>query len=91
MLSGADGEERLLRVDLDTADFGYAVGEVEALVDKEAEVPAALEKIHHLSSLLGEGDTLFCTSFVLLSVPTGPIVGGRLEAISLRGIILAVF
>uniref|UniRef100_A0A452F8F1 Thiamine-triphosphatase n=1 Tax=Capra hircus TaxID=9925 RepID=A0A452F8F1_CAPHI len=53
VLSGADGEERLLRVDLDTADFGYAVGEVEALVDKEAEVPAALEKIHHLSSLLG--------------------------------------
>ncbi|MXQ91950.1 hypothetical protein E5288_WYG019550 [Bos mutus] len=53
VLSGADGEERLLRVDLDTADFGYAVGEVEALVHKEAEVPAALEKIHHLSSLLG--------------------------------------
>nr|XP_020753008.1 thiamine-triphosphatase isoform X1 [Odocoileus virginianus texanus] len=53
VLSGADGEERLLRVDLDTADFGYAVGEVEALVHKETEVPAALEKIHHLSSLLG--------------------------------------
>ena len=35
VLSGADGEERLLRVDLDTADFGYAVGEVEALVSME--------------------------------------------------------
>ncbi|XP_004319616.3 thiamine-triphosphatase [Tursiops truncatus] len=50
---GADEEERPLRVDLDTADFGYAVGEVEALVQEEAEVPAALEKIHSLSSMLG--------------------------------------
>lgn len=40
-------------MDLDTADFGYAVGEVEALVHKEAEVPAALEKINKLSSMLG--------------------------------------
>lgn len=40
-------------MDLDTADFGYAVGEIEALVHKEAEVPAALEKINKLSSMLG--------------------------------------
>uniref|UniRef100_A0A9L0REW2 Thiamine-triphosphatase n=1 Tax=Equus caballus TaxID=9796 RepID=A0A9L0REW2_HORSE len=53
VLSGADEEEPSLRVDLDTADFGYAVGEVEALVHEEAEVPAALEKIHSLSSMLG--------------------------------------
>ncbi|KAM9645311.1 thiamine-triphosphatase isoform 2-T2 [Trichechus inunguis] len=46
-------EELPLWVHLDTADFGYAVGEVEALVHEEAEVPAALEKIHSLSSLLG--------------------------------------
>lgn len=52
VLAGAE-EEFPLRVDLDTADFGYAVGEVEALVHKEAEVPAALEKIHSLSSMLG--------------------------------------
>uniref|UniRef100_A0A8D1CFX6 Thiamine-triphosphatase n=1 Tax=Sus scrofa TaxID=9823 RepID=A0A8D1CFX6_PIG len=51
--SGADEEEPPLRVDLDTADFGYAVGEVEALVHEEAEVPAALEKIHSVSSMLG--------------------------------------
>lgn len=51
--SGADEEEPPLRVDLDTADFGYAVGEVEALVREEAEVPAALEKIHSVSSMLG--------------------------------------
>ncbi|KAB1278102.1 Thiamine-triphosphatase [Camelus dromedarius] len=53
VLSGADEEEPPLRVDLDTADFGYAVGEVEALVHKEAEVPTALKKIHSLSSMLG--------------------------------------
>ncbi|XP_044521170.1 thiamine-triphosphatase isoform X1 [Gracilinanus agilis] len=52
-LSGAGDEEEPLTVDLDTADFGYAVGEVEALVREEAEVPEALEKIHSLSSLLG--------------------------------------
>ncbi|KAM6201995.1 thiamine-triphosphatase [Rhynchocyon petersi] len=51
VLSGA--QELPLRVDLDMADFGYAVGEVEALVSEEAEVPTALEKIHSLSSLLG--------------------------------------
>uniref|UniRef100_A0A8C3X3E1 Thiamine-triphosphatase n=1 Tax=Catagonus wagneri TaxID=51154 RepID=A0A8C3X3E1_9CETA len=53
VLSRADEEEPPLRVDLDTADFGYAVGEVEALVHEKAEVPAALEKIHSLSSMLG--------------------------------------
>lgn len=62
VLSGADEEEPLLRVDLDTADFGYTVGEVEALVHEEAEVPAALEKICRLSSMLGEGDRPFCAS-----------------------------
>ncbi|XP_004646726.2 LOW QUALITY PROTEIN: thiamine-triphosphatase [Octodon degus] len=53
MFSGANEEEPLLRVDLDTADFGYAVGEVEALVHEEAEVPSALEKIQSLSKMLG--------------------------------------
>ncbi|XP_005882271.1 PREDICTED: thiamine-triphosphatase isoform X2 [Myotis brandtii] len=53
VLSRADQEEPPLRVDLDTADFGYAVGEIEALVREEAEVPAALEKINKLGSMLG--------------------------------------
>ncbi|XP_060475293.1 thiamine-triphosphatase isoform X2 [Panthera onca] len=53
VLSGTDEEEPPLRVDLDTADFGYTVGEVEALVHEEAEVPVALEKIYSLSSMLG--------------------------------------
>ncbi|XP_049754449.1 thiamine-triphosphatase [Elephas maximus indicus] len=52
VLLGAE-EELPLKVDLDTADFGYAVGEVETLVHEEAEVPTALEKILSLSSLLG--------------------------------------
>ncbi|KAG3260917.1 thiamine-triphosphatase isoform X1 [Ictidomys tridecemlineatus] len=50
---GVNEEEPMLKVDLDTADFGYAVGEVEALVQKEAEVPTALKKINSLSSMLG--------------------------------------
>lgn len=53
VLSGTDEEEPPLRVDLDTADFGYAVGEVEVLVHEKAEVAAALEKIQSLSSMLG--------------------------------------
>ncbi|XP_045381255.1 thiamine-triphosphatase isoform X2 [Lemur catta] len=53
VLLGADEEEQPLRVDLDTADFGYAVGEIEALVHEEAEVPTALEKIHRLRNMLG--------------------------------------
>ncbi|XP_036121842.1 thiamine-triphosphatase isoform X1 [Molossus molossus] len=53
VLSRVDKEEHSLKVDLDTADFGYAVGEIEALVNEEAEVPAALEKINKLSSMLG--------------------------------------
>ncbi|XP_004755345.1 thiamine-triphosphatase [Mustela nigripes] len=53
VLSRAEEEEPSLTVDLDTADFGYAVGEVEALVHEKAEVPTALEKIHSLSSMLG--------------------------------------
>ncbi|XP_036055932.1 thiamine-triphosphatase [Onychomys torridus] len=52
-LSGAQEQEPLLRVDLDSTDFGYAVGEVEAMVREKAEVGAALEKILSFSSMLG--------------------------------------
>lgn len=52
-LPGAHEQEPLLRVDLDSTDFGYAVGEVEAMVHEQAEVPAALEKIFSFSSMLG--------------------------------------
>lgn len=82
---GAGEEEPVLRVDLDTADFGYAVGEVEALVREEADVPTVLEKIHGLSSLLGKGrggcvvgegvslSQKFPKESSLLQVPPSPI------------------
>ncbi|KAH1181855.1 thiamine-triphosphatase [Mauremys mutica] len=43
-----------LRVDLDQADFGYAVAEVEALVAAQEEVPAALEEVLQLRRALGQ-------------------------------------
>ncbi|XP_077773022.1 thiamine-triphosphatase [Podarcis muralis] len=42
-----------LTVDLDEMDFGYAVGEVEAMGLREQEVPEALERIQELGSRLG--------------------------------------
>ncbi|XP_024075511.2 LOW QUALITY PROTEIN: thiamine-triphosphatase, partial [Terrapene carolina triunguis] len=42
-----------LRVDLDQADFGYAVAEVEALVGAQEDVPAALEEVLQLRRALG--------------------------------------
>ena len=65
--------------------------QVEALVHKEAEVPAALEKIHHLSSLLGEGEALLSFPCSSSECTHWANCRGCLEAISLRGIILAVF
>ena len=61
------------------------------LVHKEAEVPAALEKIHHLSSLLGEGEALLSFPCSSSECTHWANCRGCLEAISLRGIILAVF
>ncbi|XP_058037232.1 thiamine-triphosphatase [Ahaetulla prasina] len=42
-----------LHVDLDEADFGYAVGEVEAVVQRLEDVPEALEKIQKFCRQLG--------------------------------------
>ncbi|KAJ6653080.1 hypothetical protein lerEdw1_010166 [Lerista edwardsae] len=42
-----------LSVDLDEADFGYAVGELEAVVGRQEEVPEALQRIQQLASQLG--------------------------------------
>ncbi|XP_060111376.1 thiamine-triphosphatase [Heteronotia binoei] len=44
---------RELCVDLDEADFGYAVGEVEAVVRRQEDVPEALERIQELGRQLG--------------------------------------
>ncbi|XP_030065484.1 thiamine-triphosphatase [Microcaecilia unicolor] len=42
-----------LHVDLDEADFGFAVGEVEKVVATAEEVPEALERINHFCVQLG--------------------------------------
>ncbi|XP_062993578.1 thiamine-triphosphatase [Elgaria multicarinata webbii] len=42
-----------LNVVLDEMDFGYAVGEVEALVGQQEDVPEALDRIRELGSHLG--------------------------------------
>ena len=42
-----DGE-LALSIDLDSTDFGYAVGEVETVVEKDSEIPAARQAIREL-------------------------------------------
>ncbi|XP_061444859.1 thiamine-triphosphatase isoform X2 [Rhineura floridana] len=42
-----------LSVDLDEMDFGYAVGEVEAMVKQQEDMPEALERIQELGRQLG--------------------------------------
>uniref|UniRef100_A0A8D0B944 Thiamine-triphosphatase n=1 Tax=Salvator merianae TaxID=96440 RepID=A0A8D0B944_SALMN len=41
-----------LDVDLDEADFGYAVGEIEAMVSEQLEIPSALQRIQKLGRQL---------------------------------------
>ncbi|KAJ8374887.1 hypothetical protein SKAU_G00054670 [Synaphobranchus kaupii] len=48
-----DGEEGGIRVDLDEADFGYCVGEIEVLVPDGKEVQSALQKIKRTAQRLG--------------------------------------
>uniref|UniRef100_A0A3P8VLC2 Thiamine triphosphatase n=1 Tax=Cynoglossus semilaevis TaxID=244447 RepID=A0A3P8VLC2_CYNSE len=42
-----------VNVDLDQADFGYQVGEVEVVIPKGGDVQAALEKIENIAKKLG--------------------------------------
>lgn len=53
-----------LHVDLDEVDFGYAVGEVEAMVRQLEDVPEALEKIQKFCRQLGKADLLQSCVFV---------------------------
>ncbi|KAM3592975.1 uncharacterized protein V6R79_002957 [Siganus canaliculatus] len=46
-------EEQGVRIDLDQADFGYNVGEIEVLVLEGEDVPSALEKIERTAEKLG--------------------------------------
>ena len=42
-----------MTVDLDTTDFGYSVGEIEVMVDREEEMAHALMKVDQLAQKLG--------------------------------------
>ncbi|XP_068604231.1 thiamine-triphosphatase [Brachionichthys hirsutus] len=46
-------EEEGVQVDLDQADFGYSVGEIEVLVPEGGDVQSALEKIERTAGKLG--------------------------------------
>lgn len=47
-------EEEGVQIDLDRADFGYSVGEIEVLVPEGGDVQCALEKIERTARKLGE-------------------------------------
>lgn len=47
-------EEEGVQIDLDQADFGYHVGEIEVLVPEGGDVQSALEKIERTARKLGE-------------------------------------
>ncbi|XP_031150463.1 thiamine-triphosphatase isoform X4 [Sander lucioperca] len=46
-------EEEGVQIDLDQADFGYSVGEIEVLVPEGGDVQSALEKIERMAGMLG--------------------------------------
>ncbi|XP_031728266.1 thiamine-triphosphatase isoform X1 [Anarrhichthys ocellatus] len=46
-------EEKGVQIDLDQADFGYQVGEIEVLVPDGGDVQSALEKIERMAGKLG--------------------------------------
>ncbi|XP_036378424.1 thiamine-triphosphatase isoform X2 [Megalops cyprinoides] len=48
-----EGEEGVIHVDLDKADFGFCVGEIEVLVPDGKEVQSALKKIQRTAERLG--------------------------------------
>lgn len=52
-------QEEGVHVDVDQADFGYSVGEIEVLVPEGGDVNSALEKIERTAQKLGEFPKLF--------------------------------
>lgn len=48
-----EGQEGAVRVDLDQADFGYCVGEIEILVPDGGDIQAALRRIERTADKLG--------------------------------------
>lgn len=57
-----EGQEGAVRVDLDQADFGYCVGEIEILVPDGGDIQAALRRIERTADKLGE-DSLMSHSY----------------------------
>ncbi|KAG9347853.1 hypothetical protein JZ751_003869 [Albula glossodonta] len=55
-LLDAEGKEGGVRVDLDQADFGYCVGEIEVLVSEGHAVQSAMKKIERTAHRLGLSD-----------------------------------
>lgn len=51
-------EEEGVQIDLDQADFGYSVGEIEVLVPEGGDVQPALEKIERTAQKLGESNAV---------------------------------
>lgn len=57
-ISGRGSPYEGLTVDIDGTDFGYTVGEVEAVVEREKDVPCAKERIEMLlNEIVGAGDS----------------------------------
>ncbi|XP_017308786.1 thiamine-triphosphatase [Ictalurus punctatus] len=50
---GYEGDDRKVRVDLDQADFGYCVGEIEVLVSEGDEMTSAMQYIEKTAQKLG--------------------------------------
>lgn len=49
-----EGDDRRVRVDLDRADFGYCVGEIEVLVSEGDEMAFAMQTIEKTAKKLGD-------------------------------------
>ena len=48
-----------VKVDLDSTNFGYGVGEVEVMVGRREEVPGAEERVRSIAALLGKQRDFF--------------------------------
>ena len=55
---GGGGEWDGVRVDLDSTDFGYGVGEVEVMVGRREEMPSAEKRVRSIAAQLGEQRSL---------------------------------
>lgn len=63
-----EGQEGAVRVDLDQADFGYCVGEIEILVPDGGDIQTALQRIERTADKLGE-ESLMSHSYEKCSLP----------------------